>query len=91
MPDVAKTMKSPSIPGQFKVTAALQARYLEGWRDGLALQEHPFTTEVAADNFKRLNGIRQLEAYNADYMAGAGGRVEAARKQTGRPRTPPAK
>jgi ribosome modulation factor len=69
-------MPPPSIPKHFTVTPDLRARYLEGWRDGLAGREHLYSTKFAADIFRRQFGPRQLDAYNAGYEAGVGAKSE---------------
>jgi hypothetical protein len=60
-------MRTLVIPGKYRATTTVQARYIEGWQDGLAGRPHAYTTDKAADAFKRKNGAAQLQAYSAGY------------------------
>jgi hypothetical protein len=75
------------IPGKYRTTSAVQARYVEGWQTALAGQPHAYSTEKAADAFKRTNGPAQLKAYSAGYDAGVGDRPD----YSNQPDKPPAK
>ena len=65
-------MRILKIPGQYQVTKAVQARFVEGWQTALAGRPHAYPTEKAVDAFKRRYGRAQFDAYSAGYEAGVG-------------------
>jgi hypothetical protein len=69
-------MRTLVIPGKYRATKALQARYIEGWQHGLAGHPPAYSTDEAADAFKREFGRAQLDAFCAGYDAGVNARPD---------------